>query len=284
MLEIYFESNEEVIRFCDGLFRDQKQLDLHWKTDAKWGNHLQFNHQLLNNDMYEAVARSMVDVFVEHRLTKMIKGVVEKTYYYTNKEEIERILDLTHWIISSEEDQRTPSRSKEKQNPLQLLMSLFLDHVKDTNVIHFDSIVNFRLNVFKDQLIHYVGLAIDEFKREEDHQSFINMLREYISRKEAAYEMIHILQGENFSFFAADGHQFSHRELRTIMQKEPLYIVGLDGEEYNLAPLIAMAPEKIKIYGDHPSEPKTLTVINVFQEKVDFEPIKNFPYTFSLNH
>src|SRR5699024_11273367 len=92
--------------------------------------------------MYEAVARSMVDVFVEHRLTKMIKGVVEKTYYYTNKEEIERILDLTHWIISSEEDQRTPSRSKEKQNPLQLLMSLFLDHVKDTNVIHFDSIVN----------------------------------------------------------------------------------------------------------------------------------------------
>jgi hypothetical protein len=47
---------------------------------------------------------------------------------------------------------------------------------------------------------------------------------------------------------------------------------------------VAMAPEKIKIYGDHPSEPKTLTVINVFQERVDFEPYNNFPFAFYLNN
>ncbi len=280
---MYFESNEEVIRFCDYLFRYQQHLELSWKTDTKWGNHLQFNDSIPNNDMYEAIAKAMVDVFIEHRLTKMIKGVVKGTYYYTNREEIERILDLTHWIISGEDDQQVQIR-RSKKEPLKLLISLFMAHVKSTTVIHFDSIVNFRLNVFKDQLIHYVGLAIDEFKREEEHQSFINMLREYISRKEATYEVIHILQGENFSFFTSDGHQLNERELRMIMQKEPLYIVGLDGEEFNLAPLIAMAPEKIKIYGDHPSEPKTLTVINVFQEKVDFEPYKNFPYTYSLNN
>jgi len=73
-------------------------------------------------------------------------------------------------------------------------------------------------------------------------------------------------------------------ELRTVMQNAPLYIVGLDEDEWNLAPLIAMAPKRIKIYGDLPSEPKTLTVINVFQERVDFEPIQKFPFpTYSKN-
>lgn len=40
------------------------------------------------------------------------------------------------------------------------------------------------------------------------------------------------------------------------MQEEPLYMVGLDEDEWNLAPLIAMCPETIYIYGDSPSDAK----------------------------
>ena len=127
-----------------------------------------------------------------------------------------------------------------------------------------------------------VGLAIDEYKREEDHQEFVNMLREYIAKKEPIYNVVHIVQGNTFSFFKADGKRFTRMELRMLMQKEPLYIVGLDEDELNLAPLVALAPKKIKIYGDDPSEPKTLTVINVFQERVDFESINKFPFPIYL--
>lgn len=67
-------------------------------------------------------------------------------------------------------------------------------------------------------------------------------------------------------------------DLQTLMQKEPLYLFGLDETEMNLSPLIAMAPEKVKIYGDDPAEPKTLTVINVFQEKAEFQPTREFPF------
>ncbi len=282
MLEVFFESDKEAISFCEHLFRYNKQIELHWKTDKEWGNHLQLDYQVSNGDTAEAIAKSMTDVFILHRLTSMINGIIETYYYYTNTDEIERIMDITHWIFSGDDDDSQIVRNN--KDPSQLLQSLFTANIENTETIHFDSIVNFQLKVFKDQLIHYVGLAIDEIKREEDHQAFVDMLREYIAKREASYSTIHILQGNPFSFFKPNGKRFTKMEMRVLMQKEPLYIVGLDADELNLAPLIAMAPNKIKIYGDDPSEPKTLTVINVFQEKVEFEPYSRFPFPYYLKN
>src|SRR5699024_1895548 len=117
---------------------------------------------------------------------------------------------------------------RQNKEPVQVLRSLFVANINNVTTVHFESIVNFRLTVFKDELIHYVGLAIEEFKREEDHQTFIHMLREYIANKETEYNEVHIVQGNAFSFFKRDGKQFSAMELRKIMHEEPLYIVGLD--------------------------------------------------------
>lgn len=70
-------------------------------------------------------------------------------------------------------------------------------------------------------MVHLVGLAIDEYKREEDHQEFVNMLREYIAKKEPIYNVVHIVQGNTFSFFKSDGKRFSRMELKMLMQREP---------------------------------------------------------------
>ncbi|WP_042146315.1 sporulation protein YtxC [Paucisalibacillus sp. EB02] len=282
-MDVYFSSNKEVISFCEQLFHYNKKIELHWKTHEDWGNQLKIDYHQPDNELIESVVKSMIDVFVTHRLSTMIKGITEEYYYYSDPDEIEKILDITHWLFAGEDDESVQVR-KEKDDPLQLLYSLFVSNVKNTTTVHFDSIVNFRLKVFKDYLINMVGLAIDEYKREEDHQEFVNMLREYIAKKVPIYNVVHIVQGTTFSFFKADGKRFTRMELRMLMQKEPLYIVGLDEDELNLAPLVALAPKKIKIYGDHPSEPKTLTVINVFQERVDFEPFSKFPFPIYLKN
>ncbi|WP_249871114.1 putative sporulation protein YtxC [Oceanobacillus saliphilus] len=281
-MEVFFESDKEVISFCEFLFRKHKQVELNWKTDERWGNHLKFIDQLPKNELVDIIAGTMANVFMTHRLGTMIKRIIKDYYYYTEHEEIERIHDLTHWIITGEDDES--KRLREHKNEVIFLKSLFIANLKESFEFHFDSIVNFRLKPFKDQLITYVGLAIDEFKREEDHQAFVDMLRAYVLKKQPGVPVIHILQGNSFAFFKQDGKRMSNIELRVLMKKEPLYIVGLHDNEFNLAPLIAMAPEKLKIYGDDPSEPKTLTVINVFQEKVDFEPISNFPFSYYLKN
>src|SRR5699024_893132 len=211
------------------------------------------------------------------------------------------------WIVTGND--RDSKIIRGEANPYSLLHSLFKTNIEDAKTIHFDSIINFRLNVFKDHLIYLVGLAIDEYKREEEHQTFINMLRDYITNKEPIYHTVYVLQGTPFSFFKQNGKTFSRMELKKLMKSETLYIVGLDDNEWNLgpliararnqiyimllyllfivgldenewnlAPLIAMAPKQIYIYVDHPSEPKTSTVINIFQEKVIFQPYNIFPF------
>lgn len=281
LLEVFFRSDKEVISFCEHLFQYNKHIELHWKTHKEWGNHLQLDYPLSSNKTMESIAKSMVNVYVIHRLSTTINSIIKEYYYYSNMDEIERILDLTEWIFLGEDDDSLNVRKN--KDPSKLLESLFIANIKNTSIVHYDSIVKFQLKVFKDQLVHLVGLAIDEFKREEDHQAFIDSLREYIFSRKASYSTIHILQGDTFAFFKPNGKQFTRMELRTRMQNEPLYIVGLDADEWNLAPLIAMAPKKIKIYGDYPSEPKTLTIINVFQERAEFEPFSSFPFPYYFN-
>lgn len=277
LLEVYFTSDREVISFCEHLFWYHKQIELHWKVHEEWGNHILLNDNLPGMETYETVAKSMVDVFVEHRLPSMIKDVIERVFYYTSTAETERILDLTLWIIAG--DDEDSHRVRNNRDPCQVLKTLFITTIQQTSIIHFDSVIHFQLKPFKDQLEHYVGLAIDEFKREEEHQAFIHTVRNYVNKKKPKFAIVYILQGKEFIFFKPSGKPFAKMELRILMQEEPLYIVGLDENEPNLAPLVAMSPEIIKIYGDDPAEPKTLTIMNIFQERVEFEPYDHFPFT-----
>lgn len=270
------ESDKEVISFCEALFQINKKIELHWKTHDEWGNHLQIEIKDVDNSSLDSIAGALVDVFMFHRLSDMIRSVIQDEFYYTNQDEIDKILDLTHWIITGGDDENIDLT--ETQDPGLFLESLFNSMVKNACTVHYDSLVKFRIKPFKELIKCFTGLAIDELKREEDHLSFINALREYIAKKEAVIPTVYMLQEDPFVFFHSNGKRFTNMELHMIMQKEPLYIVGLDSNEKNLSPLIAMAPENILIYGENPDEPKTLTIINVFQERVEFKPMIDFPF------
>lgn len=274
MLELYFTCDEEARRFCEQLFHYNKHIELQWKTNKDWGNQLQLK-QMIHEQTLEYVGQSIVDVFCMYRLTHSIQYIIKNIYYFENSEEIERILELSHWLILSDNEETS---FKKQKNPILTLTSIFMENLRHTTSFHYDSIVKFRLKPFKEELVYFVGLAIDEFKREEDHQTFIHMLREYIVHKKARYEEVYVIQGENFTFFKPNGKRFSKLELERFMRNEPLYMVGLDINEWNLAPLVALAPQKINIYGNHPSEPKTLTVINIFQERVTLKSLNQFPF------
>lgn len=280
MLKFFFESDKEVIRFCEQIFHYHKEFEINWKTDDTWGNQIQMEERMPQKEFLDAVSKAMVDVFLAFRLGKMIDGIIGEYYYYTNPIEKERIQELTHWIFSGEDEDSLKIRKN--KDPSEIIQSLFVSNIKNTTAVHFDSIVKFCLNPFKELLIHYVGLAIDEFKREEEHQDFVNMLRNYITKKEPSVPLVYMLQGDPFIFFNENGRRLSDKDLRKRMESEALYIFGLDENELNLAPLIAMAPEKIRIYGNDPFEPKTLTIINIFQEKAVFEHIQHFPFPYKI--
>lgn len=278
MLELYFSSDKEAIRFCEQLFQYNKKIELHWKTHEEWGNQLLLDENNSPYRLMECLVKSMIDVFLIHRLTPMLKNIITGKYYYSNTEEIERLLELTNWIFLGDDADSLELRGAD--DPLEMLQALFYANINTLRVIHFDSIIQFRMQPFKKRLIDYVGLAIDEFKREEDHQTFINTVREYVTKREVNYSTIHILQGDPFIFFRENGTLIQNDELQNIMQKEPLFMIGLHSGEMNLSPLVAMQPRCIIIYGDDPSEPKTQTIMNIFEERVTLMSKQQFPFSY----
>jgi putative sporulation protein YtxC len=277
LLEVYFELKEETVTFCERLFTYDNKLDIAWKTNESLGNQVKIMES--KEKLERPVAKALSDVFIQHREIHWIIDIIKACYYYKNKEEIQRIASLTQAIISGEEEDFAGIVKDNK--PRDMLRILFRIN-RNEEAIHFDSIMKFRFRSYREELIEVVGLAIDEFKREEDYQSFVQSLREYIAKKKPKYETVHVVQGPNFTFYNESGKLFSNMELKTLMNKEPLYVVGLDSEEMNITPLLAMAPKKIIIYGDYPSEPKTTTIVNVFQEKAELMSWSEFPFHYYL--
>lgn len=279
MFEVYFESNKEAITFCQRLFHYDKHFKINWRTSQEWGNQIRIEVTNALTEQQHIIAKAMTDVFIHHREITWVKNIISNTYYFRNKEEIHRIIELARSVIN--DSSNDIAKLDGSCTPRDLLVDLFLKFTTSEK-IHYDSIVNFRLQHFKVRLTDLIGLAIDEFKREEEYQSFIESLREYMLKKETSYSTVHLVQGNNFGYYKSDGRPFSTAELKMIVKKEPLYIVGLDEDELNLTPLLALAPKEIIIYGEHPSEAKTLAVINIFQEKVKFKSLDKFPYPMFL--
>lgn len=279
MVEFYFTSDKEVSCFCEHVFRSLKRIELYWKQDDEWGNCVQLiSHETdVTDSEQRIIASSMVDVFMTYRLGSYVKHIITDVYYFENETEINRIADVSEWILLS--DDANSKVLRQSMNVKETLLNLFLSMIKTEKKVHFDSIVHFRFTDVRELFIEHVGRAIDEYKREEEHQAYVNMLREYVTTLESKVDVIHVVQGEPFLFYKQHGKKYARLELRSIMHEAPLYLIGLDAEEFNIAPLIALCPKHIYVYGNDPSDPKTLTVMNVFEERVTFHSLHVFPFT-----
>jgi putative sporulation protein YtxC len=279
-MEIFFETDKEVVCFCETLFHENKQIAVHWQLSEKWGNQLTIQSEPLNELAFQAVAKSLVHVYITFHLRSVLSEIIQHTYYFTERHEVEKIYDYAEWIVTGEDaDSKLIRKNK---HPIQLLRAIFIMHLRNAKKVYFTSIIKFGMKAFKHDLIDYVGLAIDEVKREEEYQTFVNMLREYILKKEPITSSVYVVEGDEFSYYREDGTKWSAYEIRQAMKKTPLYLLGFPAEEWNLAPLIALAPEIIYFYVDDPASAKSQTILNVFQERVQLRFIEEFPFTYSL--
>lgn len=268
MLELYFESNKEVTAFRNQLTPYRKQIRVHQQTNA-WSSRLRLEGDLAEKEFIHVISSVMAEVFIEEHLSDIIIGKITDNYYFSDPDEINRIYDFSMWILFETDSDNQYLR--EHVNTTKLLQDIFFRHLKEHKSIHFSAILHFRLASFLEFVHECVGKAIEEFKREEDHQAFIDMLRHYIEKKDPCVDLIYIEQGENFIFYNDKGEVISKDKLRMWMFQAPLYALGLHENEFNLSPLIAMSPAKIKVYGNDPDDPKIMTITNIFQERVEFE-------------
>src|SRR5690625_1174307 len=142
----------------------------------------------------DVIIHCFIRVFTTYRLNRFIESIIKETYYYKNKDEIARISELTNWLMTELESNDYFSEKVDKMKDV--LFELFKRNIVNKKTIHFDSVIKFQMKSFHNYLTNMVGLAIDEFKREEEYQNFIHSIREYINHRKPKHDEIHIVQSE----------------------------------------------------------------------------------------
>lgn len=225
------------------------------------------------------LSESFIRIYQTFYLQGQIDKVINEQYFYCTTEEALHINEWVHWLL---QDSSFIKNQFYKTSLFDYLSSSLLLQFEKLPIINeyidYDTFILFQLKSFHEQLIDVVGYAIDEIKREEEHQQFIQKVRNYISLHEPKCEKLHILQANPFQFYSQWGEKYSDTYLQTLMKKEPLYLFGLDESELNLSPILTLLPKQIIIYGTNPSEGKVITLINLYQERITFVHKNQFPF------
>ncbi|MFC4403700.1 sporulation protein YtxC [Gracilibacillus xinjiangensis] len=275
--------NFEQVYEAESFYQFIKEGCANWKAFRKRGDihtiHILPEDELEWDTCKKKLSQLLSSVYIKHREIPAIQTILEKKYHFTNPEEKERITSLAMSLIEKDED---VYEHRIHQHELHdILQAIFILHL-EKGTIRFDSIVHFRFHHYIEQLTELVGLAIDEFKREEDYQSFIHSVREFITRKEPEVDVVYVVEGEQFQFFREDGTHYTEKDMTDLMSRFPLYVFGLSEGEWNISPLIMLAPNHVYLFGDDSTEPRMTTVINIFQENCTFLPTEEFPFSMEV--
>src|SRR5699024_6745241 len=156
----------------------------------------------LNELADEQLLRYFIDVYLMYRLESRIQDIVAETYYYTNQEDIDHIVAWTISLLEDESFNEQYFKTSSLAQFLYLMTSEQLMHLPSTRShIYFDSFVLFQLKTFHNQLSDIVGYAIDEMKREEEHQHFLEMARTFVQNQAPQTPLLHIINEGSFHFY-----------------------------------------------------------------------------------
>jgi putative sporulation protein YtxC len=267
LIEIYFEQTTDAAKLFAVLkvYKNEQSLCFAYDGDKRITIHIDKKAvEMIQTIVIPAMTKFMIR-FIEDRL---LLSIISNDFHYKNVEEQQQILQLAHSFIDGERyDYRNGKQQVESRETFikQALTEFLSDHIS----FSFESFVYFRLKKYKERLLHYVELAIDEYKLEQEYQSFIQTLRDCLVSRPPKLSTIHLLHKEStFTFYDEYFCEISAKELRklidrTLIVNQPMYI-----DSSVLAPLVSIAPKTIYLYTGNSDDGMVQTIQNIFQERL----------------
>ncbi|KXG11574.1 putative sporulation protein YtxC [Anoxybacillus rupiensis] len=272
MIEIYFEQTSDAEKFFDLLqekVNGTTRLYLQLKYDGNSLVTIDID-QCVDEAISSCVAPAITQFILRFIEDRLLLSIISGTFYFKNEEEQYQILQLTHSFLEGERyDYRSGKKSVMSRDAL--IMNALLPFLKDNLSFSLTSFVTFRLKRYMERLNHYVELAIDEYKLEQEYQNFVQILRDYVAEREAKWRIVHLVhRSPDFLFFDEQFRHVTKKELTQLIDRnlpvsQPMYI-----DSSVLAPLVSIAPELVYVYTSCEDDGMIQTLQNVFQERLRF--------------
>ncbi|UOQ46185.1 putative sporulation protein YtxC [Halobacillus salinarum] len=268
MVCIYF-SNRDDAAFFQQAVRFSK---------GKWNvkpQEYQTEFQLITGTLgqaYEDTVTALVELFRERKLLGWLEGVLRYSYYYTDPQEIQRILEVAQeYDPSPPEGHSWPPLFEEvSQNIDQML--------QETYSVEFDHLCVHVLKAVHQTLIDYTGKLIDEYKLEEAHQLMVDSWRQRVSLRDTGVQLLHIKDDSPFRYYHAEGNELREAETLLYMNQYPDSSIRDLPLDWDLTPALVHAPDQLIIYSDRQGVGKLELLVRIFEEKATWKPLKDFPF------
>ncbi|WP_180954685.1 sporulation protein YtxC [Bacillus sp. V5-8f] len=274
MVYIHFQSESEARKLLEyvSVHPFGTELDKYIHFNPEQGLFITLNDNNLPN-LSSLLSDVLYSFLLEDKLPSWLESILRNKFFYREQEEIDAIIEIACSIIEGERDgDRLQVFEREKQVIHEGIRSFISDRIS----FSFDSFATFRLKSFYDSLITYVEAAIDEYKLEQDYQSFIAMLRDFLYKREPKMDILHLLHHNGFHFFDDSYKKLDKGEIlkmidRKFLAQNPVYI-----DRSALAPLISIAPKHLFLYTDVLEEGLVHTITRIFEERTIIRPLTAF--------
>jgi len=281
LVHIHFETKQQASRMMDVFAGQIKKKYFFQYIKYDNGNSIAIALNEQNSAILLQMLRDAFLVFIKGELfPQWLMKIVREKFHYSEQDECEQIVEIATAIMSDEKMNNEPF-----WNELQLKIHYGLVSIFERNVsFSFPSFLTFRMRGIMDHLLRIVVEAIDEYKMEQEYQSFIHTLRKYMLSVSPKMMTLHLLHLNSFTFYDDAFLEMKREDIvkfidRKLFTDYPMYI-----DSNVLAPLISIAPMQVYIYCDEESNLLIQTIQRIFEERVKVFPMKMFTTPILKSH
>lgn len=213
-----------------------------------------------------ALIEFLYSFFSSFHLEKKIREIIQNRYLFQDEDEVEHIAEMAMLMWEGEVVYHGANDLPEKLR--NRVSGLFKEIVSEQVPFSFQSLWSFRMRAIQDEFVSLVGIAIDEYKLEQDYQEFIFLLRGLLEVRRPLLEEVHLVYKDEFFFYNQHFQLISKRNLanaidRKLMAENPMFV-----DSNTIAPLVSMAPRKIFIYAEDEEIRIIRTLKKIFEERI----------------
>ncbi len=269
MLTVYFDSREEQSCWHVRLQNSRPIIQQAVVYPAENDGQTSISFRLEPN-REQAICLAVIELlfsfFSSYHLERKVREIIQNRYFFQDEDEVEHIAEMA--MLMWEGEVVYHGANDLPQQLRERVSHLFREIVTEQIPFSFQSLWNFRMRAIQDDFVTLVGIAIDEYKLEQDYQEFIFLLRGLLEVRRPLLEEVHLVYNDEFFFYNQHFQLITKRNLanaidRKLMAENPMFI-----DSHTIAPLVSMAPRKIFIYAEDEEIRIIRTLKKIFEERI----------------
>lgn len=207
----------------------------------------------------------LVDMISQVKEKKMIDALLEGKFFFTDITEREEIMKIAYAIMREGHPMLQNVVFLKRKRIISKALQKFFSKIPGS--FSLDAFLQFRLRTYEDYLLEVTECAIDEYKLEQEYQSFVDGLRENIKESKSTVSVIHLHHSQTFTLYDEQLHFIA-----TYTEKEKI-----------IDHLVQSAPKTIYLYTRFIDHPIVVTILNIFQECVKLKHLDDFKLKEKVN-